>query len=292
MPAAAQTTFSAADSVAAPHPAGAPTVACPPCEGRSPFRFQRYTWDASIDASFVLPTTYQVSYNTYSGYNGYNYNSYNGSNYFGYNGYSYGSTGAFSPGRGTRILVRRNETVLNRTNTPIRRGAYRFMLSLGGNQETQRTDSVLLLSSSYSLLAPVSGGYNNVAVSVGYEWQHQLGRFQLFYGYSGGLNYSRSQQSLRLYNPTTRERPTFDVHDAYLGVGVSSLAGVKFYVHPRFSLSLESAFSVSYYQRDYNSLVPNLGSPSQQFSNRGFGYGLTPLSAFNATFHFGSIIRQ
>lgn len=234
----------------------------------------------------MLPTSYQLVY-----YNGYNYSSYNGANYFGYNGYGYGSTGVFSYGRSTRILVRRNQTVRNRTNIPVRRGAYRFLLSLGGNQETQRNDSVQLSTNGgASYLVPLSSGYNNVSVSVGYEWQQQLGRFQLFYGYSAGLSFSRSQQSLQLYSLTTRERPTFDVHDAYLGMSISSLAGVKFYVHPRFSLSLESAFSAAYYQRDYNFLLPNPGSLSQQLHSQGFSYGLTPLSAFNATFHFGSVV--
>jgi hypothetical protein len=261
---------------------------CPPCEGRSPFRFQRYTWDASVDASFVLPSFYSVHYGGL-----YNYNGYNGFSNFGYNGYGYGSTGTFSNARSTSILVRHNETVMNRTNVPVRRGAYRFALVLSGTQQNQQNDSVLIGSSiGYNFLIPVANSYNSIGLSVGYEWQEQLGRFQVFYGYSGGISRSRSKQTVQVYSSTTPERSTHTIYDNYMGIGLSPLAGAKFFVHPRFSLSLESTFSISYFQRTHNTLIPNQFFTTEKFRSNGFSYNFVPISAFNATFHFGSVVQQ
>lgn len=133
-------------------------------------------------------------------------------------------------------------------------------------------------------------GFNG-SLGLGYEWQHQLGRFQLYYGYDGYLAFSRHTQTFKVVNSSTSTvSAPIDIVDNYFSVGASALAGVKFYVHPRFSLGLEAAYSARYYQRHYDDLLPDIFA-KQRFDATGFTTNLTPISAFNATFHFGKVVR-
>ncbi|TYZ12501.1 hypothetical protein FY528_04175 [Hymenobacter lutimineralis] len=238
------------------------------------FRFQRYKWDVSVDASFVLPSIYQVSY-------GYGF-------YTVYDPFFYGSWSGPTSSRSTRFMVRRNETVMTRTNIPVRKGAYRMSLHLDGLNSRVSKDSIRFNNPSYrdAFLFPVSQNSFNASVAVGYEWQHQMGRFQFIYGYNmfvnGGANREtgtwRTSEGLREdYTSTAR----------YVGIGLGPLAGVKFFIHSRFSLSLEGAYTVAYNHRRFESTITSYTYVVRNATMNSISYGLTPISAFNATFHFG-----
>ena len=250
--------------------------------------FQRYKWDVSVDGSFVLPAINYVTYvSTFGPPNSQgSFTNVAGSGYYGY----ITGTSTFQGGLGqsARFLVRKNETVYNRTNIAQRQGAYRFSASLGGGSENIRNDS-LFLQGTNGLLVTTGTGSIHVGGSVGYEWQHQLGRFQGYYGYDVGAYFSRYTQTVKVVNSTTRKTSeSADITDNALFASAAALAGVKFFLHPRFSLGLESTYTISYSRRAYEGILPADFS-KQRFKADGFYFKLIPIAAINATFHFGDI---
>ena len=74
----------------------------------------------SCHASFVFPSFYSIYNSNYYGNTYYAYG--NGAGYYGY----YGNySGLYANNRSTRLMLRKNETVVNATNIPLRKGAYR-----------------------------------------------------------------------------------------------------------------------------------------------------------------------
>ncbi|GAA3959609.1 hypothetical protein [Hymenobacter antarcticus] len=258
-----------------------PVPVSAPVRASNPNSFQRYEWDVSVDASFVLPSFYQVYANGYYG------NSlYAGGN--GYYGYGYGNSGVFTNSRSTRLMLRKNETVTNATNIPLRKGAYRATLYLSGNQQSVSGDSLVFNVASGDYYFLNRNNAISLSTSLGYEWQHQVGKFQFFYGYDVFLGYLATTEEGTLRNATgRREATSYDYHS--LRAGVSPVAGVKFFIHPRFSLSLESAYSFSYFRSTAKFSGPVYGYFSRSYTENGFSYGLKPVSAINATFHFGQV---
>ena len=242
--------------------------------------FERYQWDASVDASFVLPSFYQVYANGYYGNTAYGY----GSGGYGYYG-NYGNSGVFTNSRSTRFMLRKNESVVNATNIPIRKGAYRAQLYVGGGYNTIK-DSVRFNPSSTDSYFLQKASTVALGMSLGYEWQQQIGRFQLFYGYDVFARYNSNNEHGVIRNFQGRSEATsFDYHST--SAGISPLAGVKYFVSSQFSLSLEAAYSISYYWGEGSFTGPIYGLYERTYQEHGISYGLTPVSAINATFHFG-----
>lgn len=278
----AQSTFSSeADSVIV---TATPKTARP--ASTKGFAFQRYKWDASVDASFALPAFYQVS--NWGGYgHGYGYGY--GYNYGGY-GYSYG-TSIFTNTRSTRFMVRKNETVLNDSNIPVRKGAYRLSLQLSGGSSHISDDSIRFNSgNTSSYYFPVSNSSFGISSAVGYEWQQQVGRFQFIYGYDVFGSVGTYREAGLIRNAEGRKEEATGKSN-YISAGVSPLAGVKFFVHPRFSLSLEGSYNIRYNRSRHENTRTDLTYIARNSTESSFSYGLTPLSAFNATFHFGKPVR-
>lgn len=250
--------------------------------------FERHKWDASVDASFVLPSFYQVYANGYYGNNAYNYG--NGPSYGnGVRDYSYyGSSGTFTNSRSTRFMLRKNESVVSPTNIPLRKGAYRLQLYIGGGYAAISDDSVRLDASSQAIYYLEHNSSITIGTALGYEWQQQMGRFQLFYGYDIFLRYNSSLEtgSVRTNsaNGGLKDATSYDYHA--LSAGVAPLAGVKFFISSQFSLSLETTYSISYYSGETKFKGPSYYY-GHSYKEAGLSYGLTPVSAINATFHFG-----
>jgi hypothetical protein len=244
--------------------------------------FERYQWDASVDASFVLPAFYAVYTNGYYGNTAYAYGS-------GLRQYStYGSSGAFTNSRSTHFMLRKNESVMSPTNIPLRKGAYRIQLYVGGGYTDISDDSVRLDNNSPVIYFLEHNSSINVGTALGYEWQQQMGRFQLFYGYDVFLRYNTSLEtgSVRssVVNGGLKDATSYDYYA--FSAGISPLAGVKFFISSQFSLSLETTYSISYYTGETKFKGPSYYY-GHSYKEKGLSYGLTPLSAINATFHFG-----
>jgi hypothetical protein len=247
--------------------------------------FERYQWDASVDASFVLPSFYQIYTNGYYGSNAY-YGAGNGglsNGYYGYNGYS----GLYANTRSTRLMLRKNESVLNATNIPLRKGAYRAQLYLSGGNLSVEKDSILFSAVAGDYYFPKKASYLSLGMALGYEWQHPKGRFQLFYGYDVFARYSSFGEAGAVRNGRGRKEDS--AYDYYsFSAGIAPTGGVKYFVSSQFSLSFEASYSLNYYRGEgtFSGAIAN-NVFGRNYQERGFTYGLTPVSAINATFHFG-----
>ena len=247
--------------------------------------FERYQWDASVDASFVLPSFYQVYATGYYGNTA--FGSGNGLGAYGY-GSVYNGVYTFANTRSTRLMFRKNESVVNATNIPVRKGAYRAQLYLGGGFSQTSKDSVQFNNNSGSVnyYFPKSNNSFSIGAGIGYEWQRQLGRFQLFYGYDVFARYNTISDSGTIRNGRTVPDATSNTYHSF-SAGVSPLAGIKYFVSSQFSISFESAYSIGYYRSSSSFTGPVYGVFGRSYQEQGISYGLTPVSAINATFHFG-----
>ena len=215
-------------------------------------------------------------------------NGYYGNTAYGYGngiyGY-YGNSGIFTNSRSTRFMLRKNESVVNATNIPLRKGAYRAQLYVGGGYNTIK-DSVRFNPSSTDSYFPQKTSAVALGISLGYEWQQQMRRFQLFYGYDVFVRYNSNSERGLIRNFQGRSEATSS--DYYsTSAGISPMAGVKYYLSPQFSLSLEAAYSISYYRGEGSFTGSIYGLYERTYQEQGISYGLTPVSAINATFHFG-----
>ncbi|WP_400192466.1 hypothetical protein [Hymenobacter sp. B81] len=282
-PARAQTSFSSDTTEFEPVASERSADPCADCGGgrRGSFRFVRYKWDVSVDASFVLPRFVNLTYAPYGG---------------GYNTYG---TGLNQTGNFTRFMVRKNEVVRDSRNIPVRKGAYRLNVGFGLSGNKVREDSIKILSANTYLIENASS-FSGVSVDAGYEWQQQLGRFQLLYGYEGFVRYSHSNTTGHFYylglndnQEIEQKREQAKWSSSSLSIGIAPLAGLKFFVHPRFSVSVENKLYIQYNrnQDKANHATLSLNGLSRYSLTSGYATTLAPLSALNATFHFGQVVR-
>ncbi len=263
-------------------PALAQTQPSPPAETATPaarsFVFQRYKWDVSVDATFLLPrinqpviyspSTYASPLNNYSPYD---------------------------LGRSATFMLRKNEVTRNAANVPLRRGAYRLNVNWAADFGLIKQDSIQVYNpGAYGIVVEKEVHYAGIGVSAGYEWQQQFGRFQLFYGadiFAGHFTDKRAGQLFYIEadpsgNPVRREKPVEAVYRRS-SIGFAPLAGVKYFIHPHLSLSMESSvyvrYSWNYQKSDYSSYFLQ-----RTAKGNGLATSLIPISALNLTFHFGS----
>jgi hypothetical protein len=270
---AAQAQTAAADSVAVP------------ANSFRVFRPVRYQWDVSVDASFLLPRVNQpviYSPSTYSSP---------------LNNYS-----PYDIGRSTTLMLRKNEVIRNEANVPVRQGAYRLNLNWAADYGLLTYDSLYVVAAnlaSTALIVEDKARFSGFGLTAGYEWQQQLGRFQIFYGADAFVSFYGDKRTGHLFfdeadpnNPGLYNRRSKEVSllTRRTSVGLTPLVGAKFFLHPRVSFSLENVLFVRYtwnYQRsDYSNFVVQ-----RTAKGRGLATGVTPLSAFNLTFHFGKVVR-
>lgn len=90
--------------------------------------------------------------------------------------------------------------------------------------------------------------------AVGKELQHNLGRFQLIYGLDLYAKYRKNVYLNRNYyvDPTSETIYTRDFSQYYyeIGGGVTGFAGVRYFVHPRVSLAIETGLAVGYAHKE------------------------------------------
>lgn len=86
----------------------------------------------------------------------------------------------------------------------------------------------------------------NLRALIGIEWQKQIKRIQLFYGIDGGINYSEYVSPYWITWLTTSGQVVgYSTNDeSTLRVPIHVFIGVKYFIHPRISISLESDLNV------------------------------------------------
>lgn len=94
----------------------------------------------------------------------------------------------------------------------------------------------------------------NIRALIGIEWQKQIKRLQLFYGFDTGVNYSENVNPYSItWISSTGEVIGYSTNEeSELRVPLYIFMGVKYFIHPRVSLSLESTVNVGIGWSKYN----------------------------------------
>lgn len=132
----------------------------------------------------------------------------------------------------------------------------------------------------------------NIRALIGVEWQKQIKRIQLFYGIDGGISYSEQVDPYSITwfasNGVIIGYSTND--ESELRVPFYMFMGIKYFIHPRVSISLESALNVAigwatYKRIDYDNQF-NETSVSAEAKRRDINFGTDYLRYLNVSFHF------
>lgn len=142
-------------------------------------------------------------------------------------------------GRRTSIFVRKNVTKVKGLNEVYR--AYRFRVGL--NSANNSIDTLNSVSNSRIQSF-------NPFLMLGYEYQQQMGKWQLFYGSDISFSYNHGNyESPRYYYSNSSNTDLIGVEyrkSTSYNLGLSPFIGMKYFVHPRFVISLESNFLLYY----------------------------------------------
>ncbi len=138
------------------------------------------------------------------------------------------------------IFVRKNITKVKGLSEMYR--AYRFRIGLHSDN-----NSVDTLNSTTSGVRAQSF---NPFLILGYEYQQQMGKWQLFYGSDVRLSYSYGnyENPNPYYNSSTSSYligVKYNKRTSY-NLALLPFVGMKYFIHPRFAISLESNFWISY----------------------------------------------
>jgi hypothetical protein len=252
-----------------------------PCCEKKPFRLTpRHTWDVNVDGSFLLPRFVSVVNPNFYGYSS------------GFRLFAGG--GVVEPGSAT-LMVRRNVTSRKPGTMRVRKGAYRYGLTVGMSLLKSNPDTV---SDPNGLLAAygviIANYYTLVGGRFGFERQETVGRFQFIYGYEvGAAHYWRNDRLQTTYLLEKKLEET-NFWTRTHSVSAAALGGVRYYLHPRFSVAIEARYHVQYDWSRWGGLYPaiyqgqnRIGSGSTwRLSN-----DLIPLSALYIAFHLGKKVQ-
>ncbi len=126
-------------------------------------------------------------------------------------------------------------------------GAYRLFLS----PRLSKTNSE---SSGNVITENQTVGLNT---QIGYEWHYQYNnRLQMYYAISGYCNFSFKERSVFIKTATAKNKQEGVTNNDYL-LGGEFIIGTKYYVTPRFLLSLELGYGMSYSNNFQESLTNN-----------------------------------
>jgi hypothetical protein len=185
-----------------------------------------------------------------------------------------------SSGRRTSIFVRKNVTKLKGLNEVYR--AYRFRIGLNSNIHSVDT----LNSASNSRIQSF-----NPFLTLGYEYQQQMGKWQLFYGSDVSFSYFyENYESPRYYYSNVGNVDLIGVEYRKItsyNLGISPFIGMKYFVHPRFAISLEGSFLISY--SSYYKFVRVVTSKvilDNTSNGNSIGTEVNPISVFNLSYLF------
>jgi hypothetical protein len=185
-------------------------------------------------------------------------------------------------GGGSRnsIFVRKNVTKVKGLNEVYR--AYRFKVSLSTNFTSVDTLSYLLYADRGKLLSP--------SLSIGYEYQEQMGKWQLFYGSDFLINYytSEIENGYPNFNNSNNFAVRYAKNQGYK-VGFSPFIGIKYFIYYRFAISLESSFLAYFSSSNISEKYTYNNGQVQRDENTkisSFGTNIFSISAFNVSYLF------
>jgi hypothetical protein len=128
---------------------------------------------------------------------------------------------------------------------------------------------------------------------IGIEWQRQFDKLQIYYGIDSGVRYYKDLNVPAAVISSTTGQVNYwrEIKNRSISITLIGFAGVKYYLHPRFSLSYELSFgaAISFIKNRQDRFEPGIQGPAE----REFNYRRTEISGnsdylryFNISYHF------
>ncbi|NJL13916.1 MAG: hypothetical protein HC913_13535, partial [Microscillaceae bacterium] len=170
-------------------------------------------------------------------------------------------------------------SVFGRMNITTKNGKHRaWRLRLA-------TDFSKVDSSQINGTVPTDMDRFGIYSQLGYEWQKTEKKFCWFYGTDFLFEYeSLKHRAIGVINKTGSN---FDIWT----MGLTGFLGIKYFIHPRFSISGETNFQFTYNSFKRTGFATGLNSPdftgTQSAENRSeWNFTFQPLYVLNLGFHF------
>ena len=274
-----------AEVPATPRGVAKKSVAAPCCEKKLFRLTPRHAWDVNLDGTFLLPR-----FVSYYG-NGYYYN-YNGF----YNGTALFPGAALAEAGSASLLVRRNVSTRKPGSFKVRKGAYRYNLRLGIGLSRTNPDTLTDPNGSLAAYGVITADYNtSIGGRYGYERQETVGRFQFVYGYELGAAHHWANTRLQTIYVQEVRREDTNFWNRSISGSVAAIGGVRFYLHSRVSVAIESRYQLYYghsrWGGQYPQIYQNVVSRSVTGRTWRVGHNLMSLSALYIAFHLGKRVQ-
>ena len=142
-------------------------------------------------------------------------------------------------------------------------------------------------------LLEINDKYVNSFIYIGMEWQRQFGKWQLYYGMDTGINYYLNKDVFNIATASGsgqvifyRERNNRSTRIPLIGFG-----GLKYYLHPRFSLSYEMSFrvAVGFINNMQQRFEPDIEEPVEtefHYKRKEVSGNMDYLRYFNVSYYF------
>lgn len=151
-------------------------------------------------------------------------------------------------------------------------------------------DSTLTGSSN---LLTIKESRTDVFSYVGIEWQRQFDKLQVYYGIDSGVRYYKDLDVPVTVISSTSGQVNYwrEIKYRSTSIPLIGFTGVKYYFHPRFSISYELSFgaAISFIKNRQDRFEPGIEGPAEQE----FNYRRTEISGnsdylryFNVSYHF------
>jgi hypothetical protein len=185
--------------------------------------------------------------------------------------------GVVQPGNPS-IFLRKNITKLKGLNEVYR--AYRFRISLNSTFRSLDTLSNYIYATRGTVLRP--------SIEVGYEYQQQMGKFQLFYGSDIVAEYYLSKAEIPAPNNRNNVVEVHYTKTQGYNVGVAPFIGIKYFIHSHFAVSLESNFLVYFSSYDLSEKNVYNGQILYESNSKttSFNTSISSVSVLNVSYLF------
>ncbi|MBK9016308.1 MAG: hypothetical protein IPM82_20810 [Saprospiraceae bacterium] len=127
---------------------------------------------------------------------------------------------------------------------------------------------------------------------IGIEWQRQFDKLQVYYGLDSGVRYYKDLDVPTVISSTSGQVNYWrEINYRSISIPLIGFAGVKYYFHPRFSLSYELSLgtAISFIKNRQDRFEPGIEGPAE----REFNYRRTGISGnssylryFNVSYYF------
>lgn len=172
--------------------------------------------------------------------------------------------------------------------------SWRFQIGGYANYPVSTQDTINATRTSYE-----HRNFNNIDMRInllaGIEFQRQFDKLQLYYGFDSGVSYvlTVGPHSFRYYTNSFMEE-YIRSEDSSFGIPIVGFIGLKYFFHPRFSLSIESALSIGVawvrseylYYNNFNDIDKIELVKTEVAKRTDIRFGTNYLRFINAGFHF------